>query len=708
MNLYSGLDVRRYASYQRCRFLAHGVASRRLGLFCISLLVLHADRALALTGPPPQNYVLKFSGQQVAAAPVTAALELGTAFTMEAWVYLDRADSYAFLLGKPNDPRGVDPFMSYALTFSSDGSRLEFIQTTGAPGSYRSIQAPADFPKNIWTHVAASLSGSQMRLFVNGELVSTGGSPGPPPASAGPFCVGGATQRDGSVVGGFTGVLMQARVWSRVLDAVELQSRAGSLVSGQEPGLLAAWPLDDGSGLTSHDVGPSHLDLSLGYLGGTFAPAWVRKAVVDAGPFFRSTRYPLPVASLPAGDFFDDIFPIDFDSDGSVDFVVTALHIPPTFPATSAPLTAMRNDGEGRFSDATAFVLGSVQLVWPRHFAVADFDGDGRKDILIADHGTDIAPFPGGQSRLFIHTPDGRLSDETTSRLPAVQAFTHNIAVGDVNADGYPDIYMCNIGGSENIGPTIYQNDGKGYFTAAAAGLPAELTDLKKKYTASALADFNGDGSLDLVLGGEPGDGPARDALLLNDGKGLFTFAPDTALPLRLGGPGWGTVHAVAVDVDNDGWPDLLLSVTSGDYNAAAIQLLLNNRDGTFRDATANVPQAPEWTAGSATSRWIKWIAVADFNGDGWPDFAVAGYGVPPRLFLNEGGGRFVDQTGICPFDGSTLVLRAVDVDGDGIPDLVELTPTGLVVLRNVIPRHSAHRVLPPQGAGLTGVVRRP
>ncbi len=204
-----------------------------------------------------------------------------------------------------------------------------------------------------------------------------------------------------------------------------------------------------------------------------------------------------------------------------------------------------------------------------------------------------------------------------------------------------------------------------------------------------ALADFDQDGLLDifLVTGGETPNGksspPPRNALYRNLGNGKFENITAKAGLERL--PFYGMGVAVA-DYDNDGFPDLYIT----GYPRSA--LYHNNGDGTFADVTekAGVSNAGRWGAGAA---WF------DYDGDGHLDLFVANYakfsfdgpqhcsyqgqpsycaqtayeGEAPRLYHNNGDGTFTDVTahaGLSKLVGRALGVVAIDVDGDGWPDL--------------------------------------
>jgi len=143
-------------------------------------------------------------------------LNLGNSFTIESWVYLTEASSYAVIAGKVNSTRGNDPFQNYVLSLDSSGLKPEFVQTTGVAGSYTTATAPNQLNLNTWTHLAATLGNGVIKLYVNGVLVATQTSPGIPNSAPGvPFSIGsGSTASFQTTCCGFKGNIKQVRVWN--------------------------------------------------------------------------------------------------------------------------------------------------------------------------------------------------------------------------------------------------------------------------------------------------------------------------------------------------------------------------------------------------------------------------------------------------------------------------------------------------------------
>ncbi|HYE75519.1 MAG TPA: FG-GAP-like repeat-containing protein, partial [Blastocatellia bacterium] len=626
--------------------------------------------------PPEQSYVLRFEGDHIASAPVAAPLNLGSQFTMETWLFVERVVPYSYIMGKTSDPPSSEPYHSYDIILSPEGNVL-FLQSTGQQGSLRGAGSLSPLPLRTWTHVAATLSEGMMRLFINGQEVDRQPSPGVPASGNQPFTLGASFYEPTFDVAnqGFAGALSQARVWNRALTGDEISANASLYLNGNEAGLVAYWPLDDGgTGQSLRDLGPNNLRLQLGHTNqfDKTDPRWTRPTILE-NPYYGLEIPPVPkhLSGQPDG------FVIDFDSDGDQDILQTPFDLNDERNYVPGPVRAFRNDGQGGFSDATAQVLGDqnfqIYLCLEDFGAVADFNGDGRMDVFIGDSGPDQGLNPGAQSRILIQTADGRLVDETSTRLPQLIAFTHGATSGDYDSDGDIDILDSKY---NNGGPRLYINDGAGHFTDGSSRLPDFVTSLTRRFTSVTSADVDNDGDLDLVCGEEelgaavPDNRGSRDVLLLNNGQGHFSAAPETALPLRYGGSDWGTISAISADFNNDGWSDLLMT-TFYLYKKSGLQLLLNNGNGTFRDATDRIPPQM-WPDTSALTDdvnrvYVKRSKAADLNGDGLIDILTMGSNrLHARIYLNTGQAQFIEASEILPnVDGGHILVSDFDEDGD-------------------------------------------
>jgi hypothetical protein len=196
----------------------------------------------------------------------------------------------------------------------------------------------------------------------------------------------------------------------------------------------------------------------------------------------------------------------------------------------------------------------------------------------------------------------------------------------------------------------------------------------------SRFADIDNDNDKDLILGALDGSGIAKDLILLNNGSGVFT--PGLPLPNRYGSSTWGTVSIVANDFNNDGWIDLLMSTLEG-YQTCQLQLLLNNQNGSFTDATANIPQ--NWPT---TNTWVKWVEVGDFNNDGFIDIVFTShFGTSPKLYFNNGNAVFVDASNrlTLPNTGGLVSTRVGDYDNDGTLEIAFLDSGNKIIIAKKI-----------------------
>jgi len=270
-------------------------------------------------------------------------------------------------------------------------------------------------------------------------------------------------------------------------------------------------------------------------------------------------------------------------------------------PAPREPLPEESPDGPAWFADITAsaevrFVHNpgdvSQYLMYQAigsGCAIHDLDGDGRPDLVLL---TNAGPKSSLTNKLFRQKPDGTFEDVSAGSGLDFPGWNMGIAIGDVNNDGWPDIIVTQAGGAK---------------------------------------------------------------LLLNLGEMKFR---DVTAEAGIANPSWGTAAAF-LDYDRDGWLDLVIvnyveydptfpclaSNTTRDYCAprvfqGSITRLLRNRGGNpvrFEDVTLSSQLGTKAGPGLG-------VAVADFDGDGWPDIFVANDGRPNHLWINQRNGTFREE----------------------------------------------------------------
>lgn len=391
----------------------------------------------------------------------------------------------------------------------------------------------------------------------------------------------------------------------------------------------------------------------------------------EAGPLIR---IPEPLAASIAKGASISYRACDVNGDGRDDIIMGVANLPGFGQETPASLRVLLNQGNGTFKEDDASIASGPlpKRVHPRHVFCADFNGDGRQDVFVAAHGWDAPPFPMELNALLVSS-NGRWVDQSAT-LPQTPAFTHTAALADIDGDGDIDIYV----GSNSKGPSPYFliNDGHGKFTADTTRLPPDMPAVAEQQLTSALVDINNDGFPDLVL---PAYRDREGRVLMNDRTGRFTGSAK-ALPKPPPVPRGGSVifamWVEPLDVDGDGWMDLVLVFTnSSSANGTALQLLRNDRAGGFIDETQNRFAGSQ---NSSDEGWVDMLRAVDINGDGALDLVATLYQgkttvETPFLWLNDGNGRFRPVTRamlkLAPNPNVSLVM---DVNGDGKMDIVQ------------------------------------
>jgi hypothetical protein len=248
--------------------------------------------------------------------------------------------------------------------------------------------------------------------------------------------------------------------------------------------------------------------------------------------------------------------------------------------------------------------------------AVADINGDGLDDVFIGG--------ARGQSSTILIQRSGGTFVKSNEKLFSQDSVSEDIGAVffDANGDGHPDLYVAS-GGSEYsedapaLVDRLYLNDGKGNFRKAVDALPP-LTLSNSRVIA---VDFDGDGAIDLFVGGRSVPGrygmDPQSVLLKNDGRGHFTDVTDRAAP-GLSHVGMVT-DALWKDVDGDGRPDLTVV---GEW----MPITIFHNAGNGRLVKQDVRGLEK------SDGWWNRIIAGDFTGDGRVDFIVGNLGLNTRL----------------------------------------------------------------------------
>ncbi|MCP3920819.1 MAG: hypothetical protein GY711_35275 [bacterium] len=364
-----------------------------------------------------------------------------------------------------------------------------------------------------------------------------------------------------------------------------------------------------------------------------------------------------------------------------------------------------------------------TESVWSEGVELADVDRDGDLDLLIANgEGFATAGAP-RQNGLWINqlveTGTLTFADESVARLGVHLTNGKGVTSGDVNGDGWPDLLYANAFNTDP--PQLYINRGAaqpGFFDmeSAVRGFTENLNS-----ASAVFGDLDDDGDLDVILNDcgplflSPPGGVPR--LFVNDGAGFFTEdAPGMPAPIKI-----GHMDAQLADVDGD-WDLDYLGFNRGANSGGTHYLMLNDGNGQFTDASTTLPNTsnlvyeaevgdldgdddPDLFYTSLTSFFEGYqenrivpdgmlsfqsgstlppgvddneIVLFDYDVDGDFDVLVGSLGNRERLYRNDGGLVFVpDDARIQAVNDPTLDATVGDVDGDGDYDVVTVQGEG-------------------------------
>ncbi len=333
----------------------------------------------------------------------------------------------------------------------------------------------------------------------------------------------------------------------------------------------------------------------------------------------------------------------DVNGDGKPDMIVA------NFGGTSS-VGVLLGNGDGTFQPATVITnIGSIAEA--NALAVADVSGDGKLDLIVA---TCCESNGDAEAAVLLGNGDGTFRAPLFYDASSASEATEAMAVADLNGDGKPDIVEVNWSP-----PTVrvLLGNGDGTFqpamTFSAPADPACLT----------ISDVNKDGIPDLLICSQN-----SVAVLLGNGNG--TFQPFTNTNFHTG----NCTPAVAIaDVNGDGLPDMV-DANAGPDSCGPVGfagILLGNGDGTFQ------PEV-NYVAVNYTHDGVGLVAVSDVNGDGKPDAVVAsgmGLYIPVQgsvgVLLGNGDGTFQAPASFGAGGVFSYSVVVADVNGDGRPDIL-------------------------------------
>jgi len=321
--------------------------------------------------------------------------------------------------------------------------------------------------------------------------------------------------------------------------------------------------------------------------------------------------------------------------------------------------------------------------------AFFDYDADGRPDLLLLQAGSlpwVRTPASAPRNRLYHNRGDGTFQDVTMGSGLEDTGYSQGVAVGDVNRDGFDDLFVTNYGPNR----LLLNQKGSGAFRDVTGESGMSQPDKSERWsTSAAFGDYDRDGDLDLFVCryarwshalNRPCKNPLgalsycspelyagdTSALYRNDGRGKFTEVSGLA---GIGATATRALGVAWLDFDHDGWEDIFVANDLNPYT-----LWRNRGDGTFRNVAV-----PAGVAYSDLGQVLSGmgVAVRDFNGDEREDLFVTNFsGQMNALFRNEGAGSFTNVThpsgiGAASFNLLAFGCEFLDYDRDAHPDLV-------------------------------------
>jgi enediyne biosynthesis protein E4 len=325
--------------------------------------------------------------------------------------------------------------------------------------------------------------------------------------------------------------------------------------------------------------------------------------------------------------------------------------------------------------------------------ALLDYDKDGWLDIYLVNGSTfpalagkEVPP----KAMLLHNNHDGTFTDVSDKAGVTNERWGFGAAVGDYDNDGWPDLYVSNFGKNR-----LYHNNHDGTFTDVAEKAGVTLGGWS---TGATWGDYDHDGLLDLFVPGyvkfDPANPPIAgkgslppgfcvfrginvmcgprglpgegDHLFHNNGNGTFT---DVSVKAGVSDPrGYYGLASVFVDVDDDGWIDLLVA-----NDSVPKYLYRNKHDGTFEDVS--------YLSGFALNdegreQAAMGIAVGDYNRDGKVDFHITNFSDDYNtLYRNDGETSFTDISFAAGLANATIPFLGwgtgfLDYDNDGLLDI--------------------------------------
>jgi hypothetical protein len=369
----------------------------------------------------------------------------------------------------------------------------------------------------------------------------------------------------------------------------------------------------------------------------------VRQAILATAAQGTTVALASPAPTYAVGKSPAAVVIRDFNGDGILDIV--------TANSGDNTISLLLGNGDGTFKAATSIAVG----ISPVTIAAGDFNGDGNWDLAVGNQGSPANNSNTGAS-IQILLGDGH-GGFTTKATYAVAAYAApaEVVTGDFNKDGKLDLYFATAAWNSSQGHLLMLGNGDGTFQVPTNAFGCAGFGLS-------VGDFNGDGIPEVA---------STEFAPSDVCVAIYSPSAATWSRTRVVVRAYPASTAIA-DFNGDGKPDLVVgsnTLPSGSYNTASVTLgngdLTFGASSTYTVATPNVPNS--FPQGDPAPR----VTTGDFSSDGKPDIAMANPGSNSvSILVNRGDGTFAGSS-TYPVGSVPVAIAQADLDRNGKADLV-------------------------------------
>jgi hypothetical protein len=404
----------------------------------------------------------------------------------------------------------------------------------------------------------------------------------------------------------------------------------------------------------------------------------------------------LSLSNTQNDDLLQDILAIgDVNGDGYDDILIGVMRLEKgtynSVRRSVKPILLIYDPILNKYEVSQTFKSVSNTHIWPRQAAIADFDGDGRNDIFIADHGVDGGSYNcGNPNSLVLNKITGMVN--ASSQLPQYHDYSHGLIAANFNKDNKTDLLVinspyirsdiCNVPGVRYTNKS-YMLAGGTFAETALTLKPNDLDQFgqavlnlqeidKGEHFVANGTDLNGDGITDIVLGNNGSISIIESNSIFSYNKSQTILAPAKYVALINAKGNCLKYNNVCIipysfvsfyDIDGDGQPEIIASLLNQESNVGWVGQYfqaLKKINGVWTDITDSV--FPNQSSSQSNGgEWCYKIQFADFNGDGNLDLLCSFYTSKVWTFSN---GQFTDtqtirnRTGIIKFPGASYLVN--------------------------------------------------